>query len=119
MPQNSTSSTSSRRRAGSGVFVGAVSGQYFTHAMWLVKPGAESEFQRVWREELAPAFRALAPDATGTLIQSLQNERLFYSFGPWDTLEELQRARADGAAQHAIAKLKALCEEASPGAYRL
>ncbi|MEX2552407.1 MAG: antibiotic biosynthesis monooxygenase [Actinomycetota bacterium] len=96
-----------------------MNGDFYTHAMWRVRPGSEEEFERIWREELAPAFRAVGPDATGTLIQSLQDSQLFFSFGPWASLEEMERARSDPEARRAIAKLLALCDEASPGAYKL
>ena len=93
--------------------------RYFTHAMWQVKPGSEQEFERIWREELAPAFRAISSEATGTLIQSLDDPQRFFSFGPWSSLEELQRARSDPSAQQAITKLRDLCETATPGAFRV
>jgi hypothetical protein len=43
---------------------------YYTIASWHVLAGKEAEFVRVWQEELALAFRRVAPTATGTLIQS-------------------------------------------------
>jgi heme-degrading monooxygenase HmoA len=93
--------------------------RYFTHAMWQVKEGSEGEFERIWREELARAFRAVSPRATGTLIQSLDDPRRYFSFGPWPSLDDMQRARSDPSAQQALAKLRALCETATPGAFRV
>ena len=55
---------------------------YYTLALWRVRDGQEDEFLRVWREELAASFRRVSPRATGTLIQSLEDPRQFYSFGP-------------------------------------
>src|SRR4051812_18449956 len=40
---------------------------YYTLASWHVAEDKEQEFVRVWRDELAPAFRRIAPNATGTL----------------------------------------------------
>ena len=96
-----------------------MSGDFYTHAMWRVKPGREEEFVRVWREELAPAFRSVSPEATGTLIQSMEDPQLFYSFGPWPSLEAMQEARRDPAAGAALVKLRDLCDQGSPGAYRV
>jgi hypothetical protein len=92
---------------------------YYTLASWYVSDGQSEEFLRVWREELAPAFQRVSPEATGTLIQSLDDPRQHYSFGPWESLELMQQARSDPAAREAIGKLIALCERAQPGAFRV
>ncbi len=92
---------------------------YYTLGSWHVLAGKEAEFIRVWEEELAPAFRRVAPTATGTLIQSLEDPWQYYSFGPWESLEAMQQARADPAASAAIAKLIALCDAAKPGPFRV
>ncbi len=92
---------------------------FYTLGAWRVREGQHEEFLRVWREELAPAFRAVSPDSQGTLIQSLEDERRYYSFGPWASLEDMQTARTDPSARQAIGKLIALCDEAKPGAFRV
>ena len=93
--------------------------RYFTHATWQVKPGSEQQFERIWREDLARAFQAVSPEATGTLIQSLDDPLRYVSFGPWQSLADMQRARSDPSAQQALAKLRGLCETATPGAFRV
>jgi quinol monooxygenase YgiN len=92
---------------------------FFTLASWYVRKGFEAEFLRLWKEELAPAFLAANPEAEGTLIQSLQEPRQFYSFGPWPSEAAMLAARADPAVQNAIRRLVQVCERAQPGAYRL
>lgn len=92
---------------------------YYTLASWYIKEGAEAEFLRIWKEELAPAFINFDALANGTLIQSLEDSRLFYSFGPWESLERMQMARADPQVGEAIRKLVSLCEEARPGPFRV
>ena len=92
---------------------------YYTHAMWRVKPGNEEAFVQAWKA-LAAALTSLPhPGTQGTLIQSLTDPTLFYSFGPWDTLEDIAAMRSDPAAQEAIKRVRELCEEATPGAYRV
>jgi heme-degrading monooxygenase HmoA len=93
--------------------------RFYTLASWYIKEGQEEEFLRTWREQLAPAFLSVNPTAHGTLIQSLEDPRQFYSFGPWDTLEEMQAARSDLRAREAIGKLIALCDSAKPGPFRV
>ena len=92
---------------------------YYTHAMWRVKPGNEGAFVEAWKA-LADVFTHLPSPAThGTLIQSLTDSTLFYSFGPWDSLEEIAAMRSDIASQAAIQRVRELCEEATPGGYRV
>jgi heme-degrading monooxygenase HmoA len=96
-----------------------MSERFYTLASWHVREGQEEEFLRVWQEELAPAFLSVNPTTHGTLIQSLEDPRQFYSFGPWDSLEQMQAARSDPRAREAIGKLISLCDEAKPGPFRV
>src|SRR5438552_1494928 len=94
--------------------------QYYTHALWRVKPGNEDAFISAWKA-IGDAFSALPGVASGrgTLIQSLTDPTLFYSFGPWNSLEDIQAMRSDPSAQEAIQKARELCEEATPGSYKV
>ena len=91
----------------------------YTHALWRVKEGKADEFVAAWNR-LPEVFARLAePPIGGTLIQSLEDPRVFYSFGPWRSPEDVSRMRADAECQDAFRRIIELCEEASPGAYRL
>ena len=92
---------------------------FYTHAMWRVKPGNEEQFIAAWKA-MGDAFSALPGEpGQGTLIQSLTDPTLFYSFGPWNSLEDIQAMRNDPAAQEAMRKARELCEEATPGSYHV
>lgn len=93
--------------------------RFYTLALWRVKPGCDDDFKRVWVEELAEHFLALNPSARGTLIQSLEDPNLFYSFGPWASMEEMEAIRTDAHTAELIAKLSALCDEAKPGPFEV
>jgi hypothetical protein len=87
--------------------------------VWKVKAGAQDAFIAAWKE-LGEYFYSLPkPPGPGTLVQSLEDEALFYSFGPWRRLEDIQAMRADPRTRERIGKLAALCEEATPGAFRV
>ena len=91
--------------------------QPYTLARWLVRPGEEEAFVAGWRG-LAAVFLALkAPPRWGTLLRSAEDPRLFYSFGPWPSVETIGAMRADPDATAAIAALVALCEAAELGTY--
>src|SRR5205085_9084436 len=69
--------------------------KFYTHAPRRVKPGNQQAFIAAWRA-MGDAFLALAgAKSHGTLIQSLNNPTVFYSFGPWESLEQIQAMRAD------------------------
>lgn len=91
--------------------------QPYTLARWYVAPEQEAAFVAAW-QELATFFLALpAPPRWGTLLRSLEDPRLFYSFGPWPSLETIAAMRAHPDAPAAIAKLTALCETAELGTF--
>ena len=95
-------------------------GDAYTLAIWRVKEGKEEEFVEAWKGDLADFFLGLPnPPGTGTLIRSVEDPQLFYSFGPWRSLEDIQQMRSDPRTPEMIGKLAALCEEAKPGAFRV
>ena len=93
----------------------------YTLGVWRVKPGNEAAFIAAWKDLGAIFLRLPQPPeaGTGTLIQSLTNPSLFYSFGPWKSLDDVQAMREDVTAQDGIARLWALCTEATPGSFQV
>jgi heme-degrading monooxygenase HmoA len=96
-----------------------VTGQAYTLAMWRVRAGEEEEFVRRWREDLAPYFMQISPGARGTLVRSVEDPSLFYSFGPWDSVEAIRSMRADPRTPEVMRRLFELCTEAKPGVFEL
>ncbi len=90
----------------------------YTLAMWRVRPGREEEFIRAWQEDLAEYFLSLPGVMGGTLLRSLEDRSLFYSFGPWRSLEDIRAMRADPRTPIVMGKLQELCVEATPGVYQ-
>ena len=71
--------------------------QPYTLARWLVAPGNEDAFVAAWHD-LAAFFLSLKqPPRWGTLLRSMEDPRLFYSFGPWPSTETIAAMRADPA----------------------
>jgi heme-degrading monooxygenase HmoA len=95
-------------------------GSVYTLGVWRVKPGREAEFIEAWKA-LGKLFAGLPqpPGGVGTLIQSLTDPLLFYSFGEWSSMEAIQAMRKDAAAQEGIKKVAELCKEATPGSFRV
>lgn len=92
----------------------------YTLGVWRVEPEREAEFIAAWRE-LGRIFAHLPepPTGKGVLVQSLSDPTLFYSFGPWDSLEDVQAMRESPRAREGIRKLVELCAEATPGSFRV
>ena len=93
--------------------------QYYTLAPWRVREGKQDEFVEAWRD-LGEVFLALPkPPGKGTLLQSVDDPQQFYSFGPWNALEDIAEMRSNQRAAEALERLRDLCESAKPGAFRL
>jgi len=95
-------------------------GSVYTLGVWRVKPGKEQEFIGEWKA-LGKLFAQLPhpPGGTGTLVQSMTDPLLFYSFGEWSSMEAIQEMRRDAGAQEGIRKVAELCTEATPGSFRV
>jgi len=91
----------------------------YTLGVWRVKPGMEDAFVQAWKELGAYFLSLPKPPGTGKLVQSVQDSTLFYSFGPWNSFEDIQAMRSDSRTPEMLAKLSALCVDATPGAFRL
>jgi hypothetical protein len=94
-------------------------GALYTLGMWRVKPGQQADFIAAW-QALGDIFRQLPqpPAGKGTLVQSVSDPSLFYSFGPWVTLADIEAMRQDDQARAGLEALRRYCTEALAGAYR-
>ncbi len=92
----------------------------YTLAMWRVREGKEGEFIEAWKG-LSTLFSQLPmpPGGKGTLVQSLNEPLLFYSFGEWSSMEAIQAMRQNAQAQEGIKRVAELCTVATPGSFRV
>ena len=97
-----------------------VQGIVYTLGRWRVLPEQKADFIAAWHE-LGTVLRQLPhpPVGQGVLVQSVAEPDLFYSFGPWPSLDAITSMRQDAAAGAALAALRALCSEVTTGAYRV
>ena len=92
---------------------------YYTHAEWRVPPGREGDFIEAWKA-LSASFASLsARPLWGTLLASESDPTLFYSFGPWASVTDIEAMRADPAARAAIERVAAICARSTPGTYKV
>lgn len=92
----------------------------YTLGVWRVREGREEEFIAAWKD-LGAVFAALPdpPSGKGVLVQSTEDPTLLYSFGPWRSLDHVSAMRDDPRARTGIQRLRELCTEATPGAFRV
>ena len=96
-----------------------MSEQVYTLGVWRVKNGKQDEFVAAW-QALGRYFNSLPhPPGKGTLLQSVDDPQQFYSFGPWQALDDIQQMRSRPETPTEIGKLMDLCEEGRPGAFRV
>lgn len=95
-----------------------MSASAYTLARWYVKEGREADFVRAWSGELADHFLSLPGSRWGTLLQSTEDPRQFYSFGPWDSLEDIRNMRSAPRTREVFGVLGELCDEVQPGVFR-
>ena len=93
--------------------------EVYTLGAWRAKRGMEREFVAAW-QALGRHFGKLPhPPGRGTLLQSVDDPQQFYSFGPWNALDDIQEMRSHPETPKEIGKLMDLCEEGRPGTYRV
>ena len=96
-----------------------MSDEVYTLGVWRVRDGKQSEFVAAW-QALGLYFSSLPhPPGKGPLLQSVDDPRQFYSFGPWRALEDIQEMRGHPETPTEIGKLMDLCEEGRPGTFRV
>jgi hypothetical protein len=91
---------------------------FYSLTAWKIKDNKREEFLHICETEFATAFIKLNPYSKVTLIQSLENPKIFCSFGAWIDLTQMQSSRANEVYRSAITKLVSLCDEARPGSYK-
>ena len=70
-------------------------GPAYTLARWYVKEGREADFVNAWSGDLGDYFLTPPGCRWGTPLQSTEDAREFYSFGLWDSLDDILNMRSD------------------------
>jgi heme-degrading monooxygenase HmoA len=85
----------------------------YTLGIWTVKAGREADFVSAW-QELADRTKSDFPDETATLLRDRDQPRQFVSFGPWQSLEQIDQWRGSDTFKQGVAKLQELLDEFAP-----
>lgn len=80
----------------------------YTSGIWIVKPGSEEQFIAAWTE-LAEWSRTNARGArSAQLLRDRNDSNRFVSFGPWESLEAIERWRSMDGFQQRVAGIREL-----------
>ena len=85
----------------------------YTLGIWTVQSGREDEFVHAW-QELGDRTKSDFPDGTATLLRDRDQPNRFVSFGPWETLEDIERWRSSETFTQSVGKLRELLDDFVP-----
>ena len=96
-------------------------GERYTLGRWQVKEGREDEFRAAW-QAFAEWTAANVPGAVAgeaKLLQDIDDSRVFYSVGPWESIEAIAAWRATAGFQERVAGMRELLDDFEPHTLRL
>jgi heme-degrading monooxygenase HmoA len=88
--------------------------RYYTHGVWVTKPGSEHEFVRGWEEVADWSSRELEGAGSARLLQDLAQRNRFVSFGDWESVEAIDAFRTAPEFEEGVARLRGLLEHFEP-----
>ena len=74
-----------------------------------MKDGRADDFVRAWGT-LAERTKVDFPNATATLLRDRDQPNRFISFGPWDSLEQVEHWRDSAAFRDSVGEIRATLE---------
>jgi len=84
--------------------------QLYTSGNWIAKQGREMDFIAAWRDFAEWTHREVGIQ-NAKLLRDSGDPRRFLSFGPWDSLENIERWRSLPGFQERIGKMRELLED--------
>ena len=91
----------------------------YAAGIWQVRPGNEQAFIETWEEFSAWTALHQRGSGYGNLLQDIENPSRFISYGPWDSVESVRAWRQQPEFRKAIARFLDLCDQITPGTFRL
>ncbi len=86
-------------------------GTLYTTGLWTAKPGKAEEFAAAWRDFAEWTSKNQPGASEGYLLQDVEDENRFVSFGPWPSTEVIAQWRATPQFAEFAGKARALCDE--------
>lgn len=84
-------------------------GRPYSSGVWIAIPGREAEFIAAWREFATWSLGAVGA-SWATLLQDRSQFNRFVSFGPWDSLDQIEAWRSNPGFAERVARIRPLIE---------
>jgi heme-degrading monooxygenase HmoA len=94
-------------------------GKYYSIGAWTIKPGRENEFVSTWNDFAQWTTELTAGESMGTLVQDVEEPRLFYCFWPFETEEGIKKWRSEPKFREFMMRMRAFCESWRPSIARV
>jgi heme-degrading monooxygenase HmoA len=94
-------------------------GKYYSIGAWTIKPGRENEFVSTWNDFAQWTTELTAGESMGTLVQDVEEPRLFYCFWPFETEERIKKWRSEPKFRELMMRMRAFCESWHPSIARV
>ena len=91
--------------------------QPHTADVWIVRPGEEDEFVRVWDEFARWTAAEYTGSGSARLLQDELQPNRFLSVGPWQDAAAIERWRASDGFRKRVGGILTLLERFEPGSY--
>jgi heme-degrading monooxygenase HmoA len=85
----------------------------YTLGIWKVQAGRENDFVRAW-SEMANNTKADFTESVATLLQEMDEPRTFISFGPWESLEQIEQWRSSDTFKNGVGRIRSLLDDFTP-----
>ena len=85
----------------------------YTLGIWKVQAGRENDFVRAW-SEMANNTKADFTESVATLLQDMDEPRTFISFGPWESLEQIEQWRSSDTFKNGVGSIRSLLDDFAP-----
>jgi len=85
----------------------------FTLGVWTTKEGRANDFVRAWHD-MAARTKADFPTATATLLRDRDQTNRFVSFGPWESLDQIEQWRNSDIFRNGVGTIRELIENFAP-----
>lgn len=93
--------------------------KHFSIGAWTIKPGRENEFISAWNDFAQWTTELTSGASQGTLVQDIDEPRLFYCFWPFDDADAVRDWRSEPKYREFMMRMRAFCESYSPSITRL
>lgn len=95
--------------------MGLVDVSIYTLGVWNVKPGREAEFILAW-SDMATKTQSDFPGSRATLLRDRDVSNRFISFGPWNSLEQIEEWRSSPTFADGVGRIRELLDSFEPHA---